>query len=229
MTVDHTGTASAPVAHGPRVLIFPEENAVARALARRIAAAVEVNPAIVLGLPPGRTPLALYRELGALHAAGADFSQVTTFNLDEFLGVPPSHPGSYRSFMETHLFQYVNIPSAQHNFLDGAAPDPEAECARYEHAIAEAGGIDLQISGSERTGTSDSTSRRANYRLGRIGSRSSRRRGGAMPLFLVGTPSRSRRKHCRWEWRGLCAPAQSSSWPPGPGRPPVSNWWSMDR
>ena len=147
MTVDHTGTASAPVAHGPRVLIFPDETAVARALARRIAAAVEVNPTIVLGLPTGRTPLALYRELGALHAAGADFSQVTTFNLDEFLGVPPSHPGSYRSFMETHLFQYVNIPSAQHNFLDGAAPDPEAECARYEQAIAEAGGIDLQILG----------------------------------------------------------------------------------
>src|SRR6185503_16370027 len=62
-------------------------------------------------------------------------------------GVPPSHPGSYRSFMETHLFQYVNIPSAQHNFLDGAAPDPEAECARYEEAIAAAGGIDVQILG----------------------------------------------------------------------------------
>src|SRR4051812_22328708 len=147
MTVDHTGTASAPVAHGPRVLIFPDETAVARALARRIVAAVEVNPTIVLGLPTGRTPLVLYRELGALHAAGADFSQVTTFNLDEFLGVPPSHPGSYRTFMETHLFQHVNIPSAQHNFLDGAAPDPEAECARYEQAIAAAGGIDLQILG----------------------------------------------------------------------------------
>jgi glucosamine-6-phosphate deaminase len=147
MTVDHTGTASAPVAHGPRVLIFPDGTAVARALARRIAAAAEVNPTIVLGLPTGRTPLALYRELGALHAAGADFSQVTTFNLDEFLGVPPSHPGSYRSFMETHLFQYVNIPEAQHNFLDGSAPDPDAECARYEQAIADAGGIDLQILG----------------------------------------------------------------------------------
>ena len=78
----------------PASLIFPDEAGVARALARRIAAAVEVNPTIVLGLPTGRTPLALYRELGALHAAGADFSQVTTFNLDEFLGVPPSHPGA---------------------------------------------------------------------------------------------------------------------------------------
>jgi glucosamine-6-phosphate deaminase len=147
MTADHSGIVPPAVAGGPRVLIFPTENAVARALARRIAAAVEVNPSIVLGLPTGRTPLALYRELGALHAAGADFSQVTTFNLDEFLGIPPTHPGSYRSFMEEHLFRHVNIPTERHNFLDGAAADPERECARYERAIAEAGGIDLQVLG----------------------------------------------------------------------------------
>jgi glucosamine-6-phosphate deaminase len=147
MTVHRSDFAAPSLTHGPRVLIFPDETAVARALARRIAAAVEVNPSIVLGLPTGRTPLALYRELGALHASGVDFSQVTTFNLDEFLGVPPSHPGSYRSFMEAHLFRHVNIPEERHNFLDGAAPDPEAECARYERAIAEAGGIDLQVLG----------------------------------------------------------------------------------
>ena len=147
MTVDHTGTAASGVAHSPRVSIFPDGAAVARALARRIAAAVLVKPAIVLGLPTGRTPLALYRELGALHAAGADFSLVTTFNLDEFLGLPPEHPGSYRSFMERHLFQHVNIPFERHNFLDGSAADPDAECARYERAIAEAGGIDLQVLG----------------------------------------------------------------------------------
>jgi glucosamine-6-phosphate deaminase len=146
MIVDHS--ALAPVAaRRPRVLVFPDEAAVARALARRIAAAIEANPSMVLGLPTGRTPLALYRELGALHAAGADFSGVTTFNLDEFLGVPPSHPGSYRTFMEQHLFQHVNIPTERHNFLDGGAADPERECARYERAIAGAGGIDLQVLG----------------------------------------------------------------------------------
>ncbi|MEN3339421.1 MAG: glucosamine-6-phosphate deaminase [Acidobacteriota bacterium] len=147
MTVDHTGPAASAVARSPRVSIFSTETAVARALAQRIAAAVAVNPAIVLGLPTGRTPLALYRELGALHAAGADFSRVTTFNLDEFLGVPPEHPGSYRSFMEKHLFRHVNIPNDRHNFLDGSAADPDAECARYERAIADAGGIDLQVLG----------------------------------------------------------------------------------
>jgi glucosamine-6-phosphate deaminase len=146
MTVEHPDLFVS-AARRPRVLIFENETAVARALARRIAAAVEANPSIVLGLPTGRTPLALYRELGALHAAGTDFSCVTTFNLDEFLGIPPSHPGSYRSFMEEHLFAHVNIPTERHNFLNGAAADPVRECARYERAIEDAGGIDLQILG----------------------------------------------------------------------------------
>lgn len=146
MTVDRFSIA-APAARRPRVVIFQNEEAVARALADRIVAAVESHPSTVLGLPTGRTPLALYRELGARHRAGADFSRVTTFNLDEFLGVAPSHAGSYRSFMERHLFDHVNIPAERHNFLDGSASDPERECARYEQAIADAGGIDLQILG----------------------------------------------------------------------------------
>lgn len=146
MTVEQPHLASAPPGSG-RVMIFPDELTVARTLARRIAAAVTASPTLVLGLPTGRTPLALYRELGRLHAEGTDFSGVITFNLDEFLGVPPSHPGSYRSFMEEHLFRHVNIPTERHNFLDGAATDPQRECDRYERAIAEAGGIDLQIAG----------------------------------------------------------------------------------
>jgi glucosamine-6-phosphate deaminase len=146
MSVDHPITV-VPAPSRPRVMIFTDATTVARSLARRIAAAAEANPTLVLGLPTGRTPLALYSELGALHAAGADFSQVTTFNLDEFLGIPPSHPGSYRTFMEEHLFRHVNIPVERHNFLNGAATDPERECARYERAIAEAGGIDLMILG----------------------------------------------------------------------------------
>jgi glucosamine-6-phosphate deaminase len=152
MTVDQSrqsnqpGAAGLRTARSPRVQIFPTDRHAARALAHRIADAVAARPMLVLGLPTGRTPVALYRELGALHARGADFSQVTTFNLDEFLGVPPSDPGSYRSFMQQHLFQHVNIPVARQNFLDGSA-DPDRECARYERAIAEAGGIDLQVLG----------------------------------------------------------------------------------
>jgi glucosamine-6-phosphate deaminase len=133
---------------GPEVEIFPDEHALAKTLARRVADAIAANPRIVLGLPTGRTPIALYRELTALaRGGGADFSQVTTFNLDEFVGVPASHPGSYRSFMQAHLFAHVNLDPAKIHFLNGAAPDLDAECVRYERTIAEAGGIDLQIVG----------------------------------------------------------------------------------
>jgi len=131
----------------PRVTVFKSHHGVATALARRIAGAVEANPRLVLGLPTGRTPLALYRELAVLHARGVDFSEVTTFNLDEFVGIPASHPGSYRTFMEEHLFLHVNIQPENRHFLDGGASDPDAECLRYEREIAEAGGIDLQVLG----------------------------------------------------------------------------------
>jgi glucosamine-6-phosphate deaminase len=128
--------------------VFGSDRSAARALARRIADALRVNPQLVLGLPTGRTPIALYQELVSLYAHGrTDFARASTFNLDEFLGLPPSHPGSYRSFMERHLFSQVNIPAAHVYFLDGSAPDPERECARYDEVIADRGGIDLQVLG----------------------------------------------------------------------------------
>src|SRR5512132_2811750 len=109
-------------ARSPRVTVFSDADAVARALARRVAGAVASKATLVLGLPTGRTPLAFYRELVALHATGADLSNVTTFNLDEFLGIPASHPGSYRSFMEEHLFRHVNVRPECRHFLNGTAP-----------------------------------------------------------------------------------------------------------
>jgi glucosamine-6-phosphate deaminase len=88
----------------------------------------------------------LYRELVRLSRLGrADFSRTTTFNLDEFRGVSSDHPGSYRRFMQRHLFDFV---APRHvGFLDGAARDVRRECDRYEREIAAAGGIDLQILG----------------------------------------------------------------------------------
>jgi glucosamine-6-phosphate deaminase len=137
--------------HGPgeiRVTVFPSDRAAARALARRIASAVAAKPSLVLGLPTGRTPVRLYQELSSLAAHGhADFSGVRTFNLDEFLGVDAGHHGSYRRFMDEHLFKAVGIPESQINFLNGIARDPRAECERYEEAIAAVGGIDVQILG----------------------------------------------------------------------------------
>jgi glucosamine-6-phosphate deaminase len=132
----------------PRVAIFPDRTAVSRALAQRVAGEIHTKPDLVLGLPTGRTPLELYAELVRLHAAGEiDFSRVTTFNLDEFLGVPPAHPGSYRSFMQRYLFEHVNIDPSRIHFLNGGAKDPTAECDRYESEIDAVGGIDLQIIG----------------------------------------------------------------------------------
>jgi glucosamine-6-phosphate deaminase len=131
-----------------KITVFENERALARTLAVRIAASLGQRPSMVLGLATGRTPIRLYHELGTLHAHGqADFSRTTTFNLDEFVGIPNDHPGSFRVFMQEHLFSRVNLPPEQIHFLDGAAPDPGAECERYDTAIAAAGGIDLQILG----------------------------------------------------------------------------------
>jgi glucosamine-6-phosphate deaminase len=131
-----------------RIRVFPTPRAAAHALAGHIAHAVAANPRLVLGLPTGRTPIPLYRELAALcRSYRIDFSRTTTFNLDEFLGVPAHHPGSFRAFMQRHLFDRVNLPPRHIHFLNGAARDATAECARYERAIARAGGIDLQILG----------------------------------------------------------------------------------
>jgi glucosamine-6-phosphate deaminase len=130
------------------VRIFDTADEAAAALAGRVARALTERPDIVLALPTGRTPVPTYAELRRLHAAGsADFSRATTFNLDEFAGVEASHPGSFRTFMERHLFSGVNLHPARIHFLDGAAPDLDAECDRYEDEIAAAGGIDLLLLG----------------------------------------------------------------------------------
>jgi glucosamine-6-phosphate deaminase len=131
----------------PRVTVFPDARTAARVVAARIMNAVHAHPALVLGLATGRTPVALYDEIARLSAARtADWSAVTTFNLDEFVGLPPDHPGSYRQFMEHHLFRRVSLQPERINFLNGTE-EPAFECRRYEAAIAAAGGIDIQILG----------------------------------------------------------------------------------
>jgi glucosamine-6-phosphate deaminase len=132
---------------------FEDDDALSAALASHVLETIIKRPSLVLGLPTGRTPLGLYRELrersgGSREAkAGIDWSRVRTFNLDEFAGLDPSSAGSYRAYMQAELFDHVSIDAANIGFLDGAAPDLKAECRRYEDAIAAAGGIDLQILG----------------------------------------------------------------------------------
>jgi glucosamine-6-phosphate deaminase len=135
-------------AGGLRVRIFPTARHAAAALARCVAREVRANPRLVLGLPTGRTPIALYQEIVALERSGhLDLSTATTFNLDEFAGIAAAHPGSYRAFMRRHLFDRLRSPIGRIHFLDGTAPDAARECERYERAIARAGGIDLLILG----------------------------------------------------------------------------------
>jgi glucosamine-6-phosphate deaminase len=131
-----------------RVRVFRSADALARALARDLSRQLAAKPATVLGLPTGRTPIPLYRELVRLfNAAAVDFGRATTFNLDEFLGLEPRDPHSYRAFMQRHLFDHVNLPPRQIHFLNGTTGDVAGECRRYERAINRAGGIDLQILG----------------------------------------------------------------------------------
>lgn len=131
-----------------RIRLFATPQAAARALAADIAGCIARNPTLVLGLPTGRTPIPLYRELTTLcQLRRIDFSRATTFNLDEFLGVSAGDPRSYRAFMQRHLFDHINLPPRHIRFLDGMTANVAGECARYERAIRLAGGIDLQILG----------------------------------------------------------------------------------
>ena len=102
----------------------------------------------VLGFATGRSPVPVYRKLVGLCQAGEiTFRNVKTFNLDEYIGVGLGGEGSFRRFMEEHLFQYVDIRPENIHFPVIRRDDPDESCSRYEALIAEAGGIDLQVLG----------------------------------------------------------------------------------
>ncbi|MEA2164190.1 MAG: glucosamine-6-phosphate deaminase [Thermoanaerobaculia bacterium] len=110
--------------------------------------AIRNNPHIVLGLPTGRTPVRMYeRVVAACGRAYHCFRGVTTFNLDEYVGIDRSNPGSYFTFMKRHLFDFIDIDPANAHIPDGAATNLGEECTRYENAIAAAGGIALTFLG----------------------------------------------------------------------------------
>ncbi|SON48138.1 glucosamine-6-phosphate deaminase [Vibrio tapetis] len=121
----------------------------ARHIARKITA---FNPTadrpFVLGFPTGSTPLNTYKALIELHKAGeVSFKHVVTFNMDEYVGIEPNHPESYRTFMYTNLFNHIDIQEENINLLDGKAEDVEAHCAAYEAKIKSYGKINLFMGG----------------------------------------------------------------------------------
>ena len=124
----------------------PGEMAVAAA--REVANVLNAKPNAVLGMATGSTPLGLYQELVRLHKKGElDFSHVTTFNLDEYVGLPITHPQSYHYFMHEHLFRHINIPAQNIHIPSGTTTNYRSFCNWYEARIKESGGIDLQILG----------------------------------------------------------------------------------
>ncbi len=134
------------------IVILADAESVASVAADIIQARVEDARAqggrAVLGLATGSTPLGTYRELIRRHRHnGLSFADTEAFTLDEYLGLPPEHPESYRSVIRRELTDSIDLPDAAVHSLDGQAPDPEAEAARYEAAIAAAGGVDIQILG----------------------------------------------------------------------------------
>ena len=112
----------------------------------------EFNPTpdkkFVLGLPTGSSPVGMYNALVEANRAGkVSFKNVITFNMDEYVGLPETHPESYHAFMARNLFDHIDCPKENIHILNGNAPDLNAECANYERMIQEAGGIDLFIGG----------------------------------------------------------------------------------
>ena len=130
------------------VIIQADPLAASCAAARVVARSIREKPETVLGLATGSTPLTLYKELIRLHREeGLDFSRVTTFNLDEYIGLERDHAQSYHTFMWDNLFSQLNIKPENVHIPDGMTPDVPAFCASYEQAIIDAGGIDIQILG----------------------------------------------------------------------------------
>jgi len=135
------------------VIVAQDYAALSRKAAILLAGQVIHKPASVLGLATGSTPVGTYQYLVSLYQEGlVEFSQTTTFNLDEYYGLAPDNRCSYAWFMRHHLFQYINDSPAKVHIPNGLADDVEVECLAYEEKIRQAGGIDLQLLGIGRNG-----------------------------------------------------------------------------
>jgi len=135
------------------VIIQPNKEAAAALVARVIAHDLRANPHLVLGLATGLTMERVYKQLVTMHREQhLDFSLCSTFNLDEYVGLMPTDPNSYRHYMDERLFRNVNIDPRNTHLPNGLAEDLDAECRRYEALIHRFGGIDLQLVGIGKAG-----------------------------------------------------------------------------
>lgn len=130
------------------IVITADYNELSQQAAEIVADQIQSNKNSVLGLATGSTPEGMYAALAEMHRQGQlDFSEVTTFNLDEYIDLPSDHPQSYHHYMKHHLFRKVNLKSSNINIPCTDSSDPEMVCREYDQKIINSGGIDLQVLG----------------------------------------------------------------------------------
>ncbi|KHO62282.1 MULTISPECIES: glucosamine-6-phosphate deaminase [Thermoanaerobacter] len=131
-----------------KVIITVNYDEMSKKAAEIVKKQIKEKPNTVLGLATGSTPLGMYKHLIEMYKKGEiDFSNVITFNLDEYIGLSPDHPQSYHYFMFHNFFNHINIKKENVHIPNGIAEDLEEECRKYDEEIEKAGGIDLQILG----------------------------------------------------------------------------------
>ncbi|WP_333962397.1 glucosamine-6-phosphate deaminase [Clostridium perfringens] len=131
-----------------RLIVTKNYEEMSKVAAKEMAEDIKRNPEIVLGLATGGTPVGMYKELIRMYNEGElDFSKVTSINLDEYVGLSGDHDQSYRYFMNTNLFDHINIDKNNTFVPNGLAENIEKECMAYDARIQDMGGIDLQLLG----------------------------------------------------------------------------------
>lgn len=136
----------------PNFRVFPDAAATAEAVATHLAERIAAQPDIRLGLATGNTFVPIYAALVALYRAGGfSFARAMSFNLDEYIGLPPGHPSSFAAYMQRHLFDHVDLPPGS-GVIPGVVGDIDTACRDFEAGIVAAGGIELQVLGIGRNG-----------------------------------------------------------------------------
>ncbi|MGL4604259.1 MAG: glucosamine-6-phosphate deaminase, partial [Iodobacter sp.] len=132
---------------------FKDQNELNRVGADLLLSIVRSKPNAVLGMATGGTPVGIYQEMVKSYQQGlVSFKEVTTFNLDEYAGLPVTHSESYRSFMQTNLFNHIDIKAENTYVPNGNADDLDAEGRRYDELIYQKGPVDMQILGIGHNG-----------------------------------------------------------------------------
>lgn len=131
-----------------KILVVKNYDEMSKVAAKELAEVISKKPEATLGLATGGTPVGMYKELIDMHKNNSlDFSKVTTVNLDEYVGLSGEHDQSYRYFMDSNLFNHVNIRKEYTYVPNGLAEDMLKECVNYDKRIEELGGIDVQVLG----------------------------------------------------------------------------------